>query len=312
MNNNEKIAILLCTYNGERYIREQLDSIIVQRYENWIIYVADDGSTDNTLSILKEYELKIDSSKLVITQGPRKGFAWNFISSLQKNGEDCDFFCFCDQDDIWLETKLENAIIAMKNLNINPKRDNILYGARTFLTDEYGKNIGMSSLFSRPLCLKNALLQTFAGGNTMLLSKSLRDEVSKIPEKESIVSHDWLLYIICTALNGIIIYDETPCLLYRQHSENIVGSNLGISSKICRVKKIFQGKFKAWNLINKNNLSYFLDKISNENLKIIHLYYNDEKKSRIRRVKSFIKSGVYRQSKIESYFLLIMSYFGKL
>ncbi|HCR1066432.1 TPA: glycosyltransferase [Klebsiella aerogenes] len=75
MNINDKIAVLLCTYNGEKYLKEQIDSIINQTYKNWVIYVSDDGSTDGTIAILEEYQRKLGEGRLHITHGPRKGFA---------------------------------------------------------------------------------------------------------------------------------------------------------------------------------------------------------------------------------------------
>jgi len=76
--NNKKIAILVCTYNGARFLKEQLDSFIEQSHQNWAIYVSDDGSSDETLDILKDYQLRLGSERLVILQGPRKGFAETF------------------------------------------------------------------------------------------------------------------------------------------------------------------------------------------------------------------------------------------
>ncbi|WP_241647799.1 glycosyltransferase family 2 protein, partial [Rosenbergiella metrosideri] len=261
MATENKIAILLCTYNGEKYLREQLDSIIYQSYKNWVIYASDDGSADDTITILNEYQLKIGKEKLVILSGPKKGFAWNFISSLQHNGEGFEYFAFCDQDDIWHHNKLERAVEFVYSTERDPFKECLLYGARTFLVDDTGRSIGKSNLFRRKFSLNNALVQSYAGGNTMLISNALREKVKLLPSNLEVVSHDWLLYIYCTALDGEVMYDREPCLYYRQHGHNLVGSNRTLESKIKRLKKLYKGDVKTWNNINEKNIEV-LDGIS--------------------------------------------------
>lgn len=312
MNINDKVAILLCTYNGDKYLKEQIDSIIEQTHQNWVIYVSDDGSTDATLSILKVYQHKLGQDRLYITCGPKRGFAWNFISSLQKNGDDCSFFAFCDQDDIWSADKLEVAIKCISAICTNPLEYCVLYGSRTILINGQGDKYGISTCFRRKLDLKNALVQCFAGGNTMVFTYQLKKIIESLPIKMNIVSHDWLLYMICSALEGKIFYDHNPKVFYRQHNGNLVGTNLGIKSKLTRFKRTYNGEFKDWNVVNEENLSFIKKSISAENLKIISSYYHEPNLSAFRRLISFIRSGVYRQSKIETFFLMMMSYMGKL
>lgn len=306
-----KIAILLCTYNGEKYLREQLDSIIYQSHKKWIIYASDDGSTDDTVSILEEYQLKIGKDKFVITSGPKKGFAWNFIYVLQNNGQGCEYFAFCDQDDIWHKNKLEQALKSICKTSLDPYKDYLLYGARTFLVDKTGKNIGESKIFKRKLNLKNALVQSFAGGNTMLISSALREKIKLLPSNMEIVSHDWLLYIFCTALDGEVIYDREPCLYYRQHEHNLVGSNISLKSKFLRFKKLYKGDVKNWNNKNEKNVKV-LTNISECNIGIIEQYYYKNKKSSFKRIIKFLNSKVYRQSRVETIFFMIVSYLNKL
>ena len=113
MNENNLIAILLCTYNGSKYLREQLDSLIEQTHKNWILYVSDDGSSDDTLDILHHYQRTL-GTRLFIFEGPRQGFARNFISLIQNPLVDGDYFAFSDQDDIWLDDKLARSLAALQ------------------------------------------------------------------------------------------------------------------------------------------------------------------------------------------------------
>ncbi|EPG6258775.1 glycosyltransferase family 2 protein [Klebsiella aerogenes] len=248
MNINDKIAVLLCTYNGEKYLKEQIDSIINQTYKNWVIYVSDDGSTDGTIAILEEYQRQLGEGRLHITHGPRKGFAWNFISSLQSNGSDCNYFAFCDQDDIWYDDKLERGVRYLASFSEFNKP--AVYCGRTQLIDGDGHPIGFSPLFGYSPSFCNALVQSIAGGNTMILNHQARELVSQTPCYDEIISHDWWIYILVSGCNGHIYYDPHPAILYRQHGQNIIGSNISMTARLLRIRKLMDGKFKNWNQKN--------------------------------------------------------------
>lgn len=312
MKNDCVISILMATYNGDKYIRQQLDSIFSQTYENWVLYISDDGSTDDTIAIIHEYMNKVSEGKIVLLNGPRIGFAGNFFSLLHNAQIISAYYAFCDQDDIWVDTKLDDAVSAVNAASSNANSEYILYGSRTYLIDSKGNKCGASPCFQRSFGLQNALVQSYSGGNTMLFSRGLKKVIETFPADEVIVSHDWFLYLICSALGGEIIYDENPKVLYRQHDDNLVGSNLGINSKLTRLRKIYGGDFKRWNAVNEKNLSFLKDKIAMEQRKIIASYYHANSFSAISRIRSFIHAGVYRQSVFETMFFMIMSFMGKL
>lgn len=112
------VAILLCTFNGEKFLSEQLDSLQSQTYQNWVVIASDDGSTDNTLKILQQYKAKWPSGKLSIRNGPQKGFCQNFLSLACNPDIFADYYAFCDQDDVWLPEKLD---VALRNIAANQK-----------------------------------------------------------------------------------------------------------------------------------------------------------------------------------------------
>jgi glycosyltransferase involved in cell wall biosynthesis len=101
------VAILLGTYNGEKFLAEQLDSLENQTHKNWIIIASDDGSTDRTLEILQQYQAKWPVGKLTVLNGPKKGFCQNFLSLACNNIIRADYYAFCDQDDVWFDGKIE-------------------------------------------------------------------------------------------------------------------------------------------------------------------------------------------------------------
>ena len=125
-----KVAILMCTYNGEKYLVEQLESIAAQTHQNWAVYVSDDGSSDSTNQILSKYQDKWGKCRLFIQRGPSKGFAANFLSLVTNSKIHADFYAYSDQDDIFETNKLERAI---KSLKENSLQIPSLYCSRTIL-----------------------------------------------------------------------------------------------------------------------------------------------------------------------------------
>lgn len=308
---DDEISILFCSYNGELYLREQLDSIIGQTHENWKLYISDDGSSDNTLKIIDDYKAKLPEGKLVVINGPRAGFAANFLSLIKNKTISSPWYAFSDQDDIWLDTKLEQALAAVQRVEQQVDKP-ILYGGRTTLIDENKNVIGHSALFKGEFKLENALLQSYSGGNTMLFNDVLKKTLELLPDDIPIVSHDWYLYLICSAFDGEILYDEKPQILYRQHANNLVGSNLSLLSKFNRLITLYNGEFAKWNAINKQSLDFYYNKLSDKSKTIIDNFYACQSKEMIARVKGFRKSGVYRMSKIESLTFSMINMLGRL
>ena len=305
------VSILLGTYNGELYIQRQLDSIRTQTYQDWVLYISDDGSVDRTLEIINNFSNEFPVGKVNVLQGPKKGFAQNFLHLLKNRSIQSSYYAFCDQDDIWLDDKL---FIALNALSVADNNKNIhyqLYGSRTTLVDEKEKPFGESPLFSRDFNIKNALVQSYAGGNTMVFSRGVKQIFENLTDDLNIISHDWLLYITVAALNGIIVYDEKSSILYRQHNNNLVGSNKGFLSKLNRFNKIFSGEYQNWNRHNYELLEMISDNIPAVNIEIVKLYYK-RNNSPFKRAANFLKSGVYRQAKHETFVFFLMAMLGKL
>ncbi|WP_052205881.1 glycosyltransferase family 2 protein [Pantoea rodasii] len=307
MSDKGTVSILMGTYNGEKYLEEQLQSIASQTYTNWNLIVSDDGSTDSTCELIEQFSLNYPN-KVVLLKGPGKGFAANFFNMLQRDDINSDFYAFCDQDDIWLDDKLESAVM---QLNSVPQNEYKLYGSRTKLIDSDGKSIGYSPCFMKAFCFNNALLQSYAGGNTMVFSRGLKQLFETLPADLKIVSHDWILYIICSAMNGTVIYDREPKILYRQHGQNLVGSNTGLLSKVTRFNRLFAGEFKTWSKMNCMALDCIKENMPNEN-KIDYVRFNSLKNGLVKRIANFIFGGFYRQSFIETCAFFIMNVFRKL
>ena len=232
----------MASYNGEKFIRQQLDSIISQTFENWQLIISDDGSTDKTIELISEYQ-KIWGEKIQLRNGPQKGFVENFLSLACDKNLAADFYAFCDQDDVWLPQKLEVAIKQISNSCLI--NEPYLYCGRTVSVNAQLKTIGQSTLFKQPPSFNNALVQSIAGGNTMVFnraSKLILEAVGVVPTP----SHDWWLYMLISGVGGKVFYDPNPLVLYRQHENSIVGENNSIFNQLKRLLKLVNGRLKTW------------------------------------------------------------------
>lgn len=287
------VAILLSTYNGANFLARQLDSLLAQTHQDWTIYASDDGSSDTTLSILEHYRERLGFDRLVVFSGPRQGFAKNFLSLINRESVQADYFAFCDQDDLWLPERLA---LGLQQLRPVAQEIPTLYCSRTQLIDEDDRPIGLSPLFRKPPCFENALVQSIAGGNTMLLNQATRQLLTQTPPDVHIVSHDWWAYILVTGCGGQVFYAATPTIGYRQHGRNIVGSNSSPRDRLVRVCKMFKGTFRAWTDDNLRALAFFSNRLSPRSQTTLHLFEQGRQASLLQRLTLMHRSAVHRQT----------------
>lgn len=297
-----KVAILMCTFNGERFLKEQLDSFITQTHQNWTLWVSDDGSTDQTLEILRATQAEWGEHRLKIVEGPRKGFARNFLSLACRPEIEADYYAFSDQDDVWLPEKLSRAIGMLEKL---PQNAPSLYGSRTQLINAEGKIVGISKLIPHDLSFHNALVQNVAGGNTMVFNQHLRDALQFAGADLDIVSHDWWLYLVATAIQSTVLFDQEPLIHYRQHKHNLVGANASLSAKLNRLSQLFSGRFKGWIQRNQACLKNIETKMSRDFAHTAYSLAALHQLNLFKRLSTFKQLGVRRQSRGGSCALLV-------
>ncbi len=302
------IAILMCTYNGDRFLTEQLDSIFKQDHSNTLLYVSDDGSSDNTVTILKKYQALWGADRFFIVEGPQQGFAENFLSLICNPDIQADYYALSDQDDIWEPKKLSRAL---ERLISHPDAEPNLYCARTQLVNEQGKTLGLSPLFNKPPCFKNALMQSIGGGNTMVMNHSAINCLRSAGERK-IISHDWWAYLVISGAGGTIIYDPETNLLYRQHGSNIIGSNVGFRALLMRAIMLLKGKFREWNTINIRALKESQSILTPENQATLDTFCLIRESSLVPRVLRFLRSNFKRQTLLGNIGLLVATVFKKL
>lgn len=305
---NFSVGILLCTFNGEEFLEEQLESIENQTFKNWCLIVSDDGSNDSTLNILNKFKKKWSSKKVKIRKGPKKGYALNFLSLLVDNSLKYDFYAFCDQDDIWFPQKLDNAIEVFNKYN---KKFPILYGSRTTLIDTCGKIIGKSPFFSGKKNFSNAILQNFAGGNTMVFNNEAKKNLEKF-KFINVISHDWWVYLVICSINGKVYYDLNASIYYRQHKNNQIGGKQISFHKILKVLHLIFGE--TYNQVSNNIENLLMNKrfLSENALFHINEIINLRRKTTISRLKYFLKSKLNRQTFLSRLSLLMCIILNKL
>jgi glycosyltransferase involved in cell wall biosynthesis len=213
------IQVLLSTYNGEKYLEILIDSILAQDYPDFELLIRDDGSTDQTVNILKKYQ---DNKKIRLVLGQNIGVAKSFFD-LIGNSAPVEFFAFCDQDDLWAPHKLKRA---MEMLDEYSTCIPLLYCSKTELVDENLDHLGYSKIPYRELTLSNALVENIATGCTVVFNKKARDLIrTKLPS--AAVIHDWWLYLAVSAF-GKVIFDRETFIKHRQHDRNLTSEQLNL------------------------------------------------------------------------------------
>jgi glycosyltransferase involved in cell wall biosynthesis len=241
---HKRVSILMGSYDGAAFLGEQLGSILAQDYPHWTLTVSDDGSRDGTLGILEEARGKWGAGRLRVVRGPGRGFCANFLSLAAADPGGADYFAWSDQDDVWLPSKLSRALGLIGPFGASRP---VLYCGRTRLMGRDGAELGLSPLRETPPPgFSNALVQSIAGGNTMLFNEAARRLIAKGLGLDP-VSHDWWAYQIVTGAGGLAVYDPVPTILYRQHGLNLVGDNRGPLAFLRRLRKGWDNGFRSMN-----------------------------------------------------------------
>ena len=217
-----RVAILLSTYNGEKFLAEQLASLQAQSFGDWVLYWRDDGSTDETRRIMSEFIARRAAGRTVLVPGDgRVGASESFLRLLRvAHADGCEFVAFADQDDVWLPEKVARGLAALGEMSAATPS---LYCARQVLVDAALRRIALSPVLQDPPAFPAALTQNVATGCTVMLNRAgiALIAASRAPGG---TLHDWWCYLMVAAADGRAIFDPTPVVLYRQHGANMVGA----------------------------------------------------------------------------------------
>lgn len=306
---NLKVTILLATYNGATFLEEQLTSFLEQTWHNIDLIVSDDGSTDETLPILQKWQKNWPKGNLKIIMGPGTGYADNFRHLILSLNDNQSYVAFSDQDDIWHTDKLAKAVEYLCQLD---DQNQAMYGSRSRLVDREAKPIGYSPLFNKKPSFENALVQSIAGGNTIVLNAAAFNLVRESAQRTHFFSHDWWCYQLISGSGGAVIYDPVPRIDYRQHGNNIFGRNNSIHSIKRRLSALLNGDFSKWIDINLESLEKCKDLILAQNVKLSSEFKTARKDNFINRLLFLFRNDIKRQTHVPNIILYVTALIGKL
>lgn len=302
---NNTVAICMATYNGERYIDEQIASILRQSYKNWILFIRDDHSTDRTMEIIEQFvSVQPDKIFLIRDKKLKGGSAkQNFAAILSwvKYHYDFPYFMFADQDDVWLEEKIEKTMAAMQAAEEEYRGPLLVHTDLkvvdqdlTVLSDSF---FSYRNLNPQVTDLRRLLIQNNVTGCTMLWNRALNAYIDLTAEE--IAMHDWWISLSATAFGKIVCVPEST-ILYRQHGSNVVGAtkvnSIGFIIKRLyghdHVKKTLNAAFRQGEVFLAQNREQ-LGLRERETLEIFTELKNHNKLIRILKVckEDFLKQG---------------------
>ena len=261
------IAILLATYNSDRFLSEQIDSIISQTYKDWILYIRDDGSTDETKTLIEDYKSRWpDKIKLIVDDKGSLRSYMNFVELMKS--VDAEYYMFCDHDDVWLSNKIEISYERIKNLErIYPSKPIVVHTDMKVVNQDL--NVMSESFWKYSRLLPNhtsfweLVCCNTVNGCTMLFNHLAK--LSCNGNEPYCLMHDVLVAQSVSAQGGIISAIEEPMVLYRQHFDNVIGASNAKRTyfvrQIVSVISSFKNNFTVWKRachIKKCSLGYFL------------------------------------------------------
>src|SRR5579863_6677800 len=230
----EAVAALLSIFNGEKYLQEQLDSLIGQSLAEWTIIWRDDGSSDGSRGIMLRFARTVGEHRCIELANTRRhiGTTRSYMALLRA-AADFPLVAFADQDDVWLPEKLARAAASLRGTTDTFPA---LYCARQVVVDSRLNPLCESMRLHRTPCFPDSLVQNVAAGCTVVLNRSAVSLINTTSPPETSV-HDWWCYIVVSAAAGRIVVDDVPVILYRQHEGNTIGlarSNVGRAIRALR------------------------------------------------------------------------------
>jgi glycosyltransferase involved in cell wall biosynthesis len=234
-----RVHVLLSTYDGQRWLAAQLDSVLAQTHSDLLLVVRDDGSSDGTRRLLHDYAARDDRVRW--SPGENLGAAASFLLLLEQ-ARDANAVAFCDQDDVWEADHLERALAALATAATGP----VLWCSDVLVCDQSLTPRQPHAVVRRGPLFENALVENIATGCTIVLNRAAVDLLAQA-RPHSPVMHDAWCYLVVAAL-GQVIYDPRPSVRYRLHGSNTMGLSAGVvATQMARVRRAWQGPYVgAW------------------------------------------------------------------
>lgn len=264
------IAVVLSTYNGERHLAEQLESVLSQDTGRPFVLVRDDGSTDGTLALLEGYER---AGKIALLRGENLGVVGSFLDAIARVPSGYDYIALCDQDDVWHPDKLSRALEVLGEGESSVPR---LYCAEYVFCDADMKPLGRSHLNRIGVSLPTMLYENMVSGNTTVINRALADLIVRAGG-EGVYCHDWWIALVASAL-GEIFFDDFACLEYRRTGSNASPTGSG------RVALL---RYRLRTFLGKGELS----RVTRQLERLYELYLDQMPPERARLLARFVRGG---------------------
>lgn len=308
---HELIAILLATYNGEKYLGAQIESIISQSYGNWHLFIRDDGSSDGTGAIIENYVQKfpgkiyrVEKTNEVV--GSKYNF-WALMKYVEK--KNYKYFMFCDQDDVWNSNKIQvtfEKMLLTENNNINIP---MLIHTDLEVVDEKLNILGKSFIKYRTLNtndkeLRHLLVQNNVTGCTMMINRALLEKALILGNEDyrHLVMHDWWIALVASTFGKIEFVNRTT-MKYRQHKNNVIGATKVNSIKFIVLRLKGNSHVKTTLKLSSEQARVFLKVYQNEltrkNIEILIALVDIFNKTKIQRIFVLLKYGLLKQGFIQ-------------
>ena len=310
-----RVTIVMCTYNGARYLSQQLASLTTQTHRAWDLIVSDDGSQDGTPWLVAQFAKRVRAKGhgVFLTDGPRRGASANFVSAFRHVPAAAEWLALSDQDDVWLPDRLARGMAALRDL---PQDHPALYCSRTVIADKYLRAQRLSKLPRTAPSFRNALVQNIAAGNTILLNRAgtdlVREAAREMPGGLDLPAHDWWIYQLITGAGGCVVFDEAPTLIYRQHETNQLGANDSWRARLKRIKMVFEGRFQRWISANITALEHTGAGMTEENQRLLYEFGKARKKGPWTRCRQFAQLKLHRQTRLSQASLWLALILGRL
>lgn len=302
--NKIKVAIAMATYNGELFIEQQLQSLLNQTYRDFVCYIHDDGSKDNTVRIIKQYTTNYPDRFIELNFpvcGSAKTNFWELMLRINT-----DVLFFCDQDDIWMQDKIEKLV--SKIVEIDKNVPGLVFCDMKVVDSDLSEIdasfIHFSGYDTSRTRLCQLIPQNIAAGCCMAINRALKEEALRCPNVDSIRMHDWWLMLVASCVGKIVFVNES-LQLYRQHIGNSLGAikDKGFTASMSRVKRLLLGKQirQTKKRIKEHqiqaSLLYVYKGKTVEIDEIIDFFAKIEEKNKIQRILGYCTYKIFRNNK---------------
>lgn len=305
-----EVTILLALYNGARFIEAQLDSFARQTHPDWRLVVSDDGSKDDGAMRVLDWADRHPERELRLIDGPRRGFAANFLHLLAAVEPGAPYVAFSDQDDVWLPGKLAHAVATLAEL---PASMPAIYCGRRLICDQSLQHVKGAERWGRPPDFRNALVQNITPGNTIVMNRAALRLLQAAARRVRVVyAHDWWAYLMVTGAGGRVIRDAELGLLYRQHDANVVGARRGLRAHLRAAGHGLSGQLRRWQDMNIEALQLAEPYLTRESRSLLAAYAAARQAPWYARPARLRRLGLFRQTRLGTFGLWLVAALGML